>query len=455
LETLLLKSQNCSIHKTCPDSSSRKGAYRFLSNPKVKESNLIEGLEEQCSRNVEDKDIIAFCDTSSFNFTSHKGRLTDFTGLGSIGSVHGTHPLGFLMHPILIHERTSGTPLGVSAVHLWARPEQTKREESERYDAKGTFIEDKESYKWIEPCLFCKDGSLAKAKNITFVMDREGDIMEVFDRLTDNRTNVIVRVMHNRSIETQENEKEKLYDYVSKQPIISTKYIKLKGNKRKKRTAEVEIKMAHCKLQWPTGQKVSYKNNSDGIWVTIIEVKEKKHKGYKNEPLLIWRLITTKEIQTEEQAKEVIRIYEQRWRIEEFFKLLKSDGYNIESTELETGKSIRKLTLLLMKVSIKILRLKAARDGTTDMEVTDEFNSNEIACLEILNEELSGNTKKQMNPYNPKNLAWATWVIARLGGWKEFYNATRPPGNKTLIWGMDKFEGIMIGYNILKKKDVY
>jgi len=425
-----------------------------LSNRNVKESALIQDLEEQCAGNVGDKAVIAFCDTSSFNFSSHKGRLKDLTGLGSLGSVNGSHPLGFLMHPVLVHEQSSGTPLGVSAVKLWARQEEAQREKSKRYETKNIVIEDKESYKWLGPCLSSRDGTLAAAKQITFVMDREGDIMEVYDRIPNERTNVLVRAMHNRKIITPEQEKEKLYDYVSKQAVSTSEIIKVKGNKRKKRNAAVTIKFAKCTLQWHRRQKVSFRNNPKGIEVTIIEVEEKIHQGHKGEPPLIWRLITTKNIQTAEQAKEEIRIYGQRWRIEEYFKLLKSDGYNIESTELETGKSIRKLTLLLMKVSIKVQRLKAARDGTTQLQVADVFNAEEIECLESINEEVSGNTKKQLNPHDPKNLAWATWIIARLGGWQEFYTNKRPPGNKTLMWGMDKFEGIMIGYSIYKKKDV-
>lgn len=374
--------------------------------------------------------------------------------MGSLGSCHGTHPLGFLMHPILVHEQTSGSPLGISAVKLWSRQEEAKREKSKRYETKDIHIEDKESYKWLGPCLSSREESLANADQITFVMDREGDIMEVYDRLPNDRTDVLVRAMHNRNIVTPKQEKEKLFDFVSKQPASGTDTINVKGNKRKKRKARVEIKYAKCILQWHRRQKVSYKNNPEGVEITIIEVKEKTHKGYKDEPPLIWRLISTKDIDNSEQAKEEIRIYAQRWRIEEYFKLLKSDGYNIESTELESGKSIRKLTLILMKVSIKIQQLKAARDGTTEMQVADIFNEKEIECLELINEDVSGNTIKQMNPHDPQNLAWATWIIARLGGWKEFYNNKRPPGHKTLIGGLYKFEGIMIGYSIFKNKDV-
>jgi len=425
-----------------------------LANVKVNEDSLIKKLEEQCKSNVGGKKVIAFCDTSSFNFTTHKGRIKDFTGLGSLGSVNGTHPLGFFMHPILVHNQSSGVPLGISTVKMWSRETEVKREKSKRYQTADITIESKESYKWLGPCLSSRDNSLRNAEHITFVMDREGDIMEVYDRVPNERTDVLIRAMHNRNIVTPEQNQEKLYDYISHQPVNFTGIIKIKGNKRKKRKAEVEIKYAKCTLQWSKKQKVSYKNHPEGVEVTIIEVKEKVHKGYKEEPPLIWRLITTKKIETAEEAKEEIRIYTQRWRIEEYFKMLKSDGYNIESTELESGISIRKLTLMIMKVSIKVQRLKAARNGTTDLQVRDVFNDKEVECLELINEEVSGDTIKQQNPYDPCNLAWATWIIARLGGWKEFYNDKRPPGNKTLIWGMDKFDGIMIGYSIFKKKDV-
>lgn len=416
---------------------------------------LIENLGHQCLQNVVGKKIIAFCDTTSFNVNNHKKRITDFEGLGSLGKSNGKQALGFWMHPILVHEQSSGVPLGISSVQLWSRPEKSKRPKSKRYETKDICIEEKESYKWLGPCLRSREKSLSKAEHIIFVMDREGDIMEVYDRIPNEHTDVLCRVMHNRRVQLPgSEEKEKLYDYIARQDVSFSDEVNIQCRKRKKRNAEVEIRIGKCRLQWSKRQKVSYKNNPDGVGVTIIEVREKTHKGYRDEPPLLWRLITTQKIQTKAQAREQIRIYTQRWRIEEFFKLLKSDGFKIESTELQSGKSIRKLTLILMKVSIKIQQLKAARDGKTNMKVSDFFDQQEIKCLESINVQVNGNTVKQQNPFDPENLAWATWIIARLGGWQEFYDKSRPPGHKTLIWGMDKFDSIMIGYNLSKNKDV-
>ena len=454
LENGFVGSLNCSIHKTGSSESFLKGAYRFLLNPKVTESELIGSLQDQCMANVENKEVLAFCDTSSFNIDNHKNRITDYTGLGSIGKNQHQSTLGFLMHPILVCEAHTGTPIGISDVELLTRPLRAKRKKSKRYETKDIVIESKESYKWLGPCLASKQSSLAKAKHVNFIMDREGDIMEVYDRLKDERTDVLVRSNHNRNIETPAGEIMKLTAFISSQEVIGEKIVKVGGKKRKKRNAKVEIRIGNCKLLWPSRQKVSYKNNEQGVEVSIIEVRESRHEGYSKEPPLIWRLISTKRIETKEQALEQVENYEQRWRIEEYFKLLKSDGYNIEGTELEKGTSIRKLILILMKTSIKVLQLKAARSGKGNMQVKEVFNEQEISCLTQLNEELSGDTEKQMNPYQANHLGWAWWIIARLGGWKEFYTNKRPPGNKTFIWGLEKFDAVMIGYNIDKKKDV-
>ena len=90
--------------------------------------------------------------------------------------------------------------------------------------------------------------------------------------------------------------------------------------------------------------------------------------------------------------------------IEEFFKLLKTDGYDIEGTELSTGKVIRKLILLVMKASIKVLQLKAARDGSSNEKIDLLFSEKEISCLKSLNKKLAGGTVKQQNPHDEGSL---------------------------------------------------
>jgi hypothetical protein len=48
-----------------------------------------------------------------------------------------------------------------------------------------------------------------------------------------------------------------------------------------------------------------------------------------------WRLLTTLLVTTKADAEEVIGLYRPRWRIEQVFRALKSDGLALEETQLE------------------------------------------------------------------------------------------------------------------------
>ncbi len=174
--------------------------------------------------------------------------------------------------------------------------------------------------------------------------------------------------------------------------------------------------------------------------MSYVEVKQEGENI--NDPVH-WIVLSSKEIKTNEDALGIIKIYQKRWSIEVYFKLLKSDGFNIEKTELETGRGIRKLALLIMSASIKILQLKAAREGQTDLKTKDVFSQKEIKCLKKLNTKYEGKTEKQKNPYQVNHLSWASWIIARIGGWSEFYDKKNLPGNKSFTRGLEKFETIM------------
>ena len=134
---------------------------------------------------------------------------------------------------------------------------------------------------------------------------------------------------------------------------------------------------------------------------------------------------------------------------------MKKKGFDIESSELESGSSIKKLLLVGMKSSIKVMQLKSARDGKTKIKVNEVFTESEIDCLKILNEECQGVTEKQKNPHDKTSLSWASWIIARIGGWKG-YASQRPPGTIIFKRGFEKFELMMLGVQIAEKsRDVY
>lgn len=97
---------------------------------------------------------------------------------------------------------------------------------------------------------------------------------------------------------------------------------------------------------------------------------------------------------------EILEIYRASWRIGKFFKLIKIEGFNLESSELEQGSSIRKLSLFIMEGSLKIKKLKISRYGEGEMKTSDIFDNEDIKLLEILYEDLHSITDNQKNPYS-------------------------------------------------------
>ena len=84
----------------------------------------------------------------------------------------------------------------------------------------------------------------------------------------------------------------------------------------------------------------------------------------------------------------------------------------------------------------------------SEADATVAFSPQQQACLEQLSPSLNGRTRKQQNPYPPYSLAWAAWLIARLGGWSG-YQSQRPPGIITFYRGLQTFEGIFLGWKLV------
>lgn len=119
----------------------------------------------------------------------------------------------------------------------------------------------------------------------------------------------------------------------------------------------------------------------------------------------------------------------------------------MENAQLETGYGIRRLALMVMESALKIMQLKQARDGEKDIPTSVVFTPKEEQYLERLLPALEGQTVKQKNPYPKGQLARAAWIIARLGGWKG-YKSSRLPGTKTFKRGFDKFNAMVIAWDL-------
>jgi hypothetical protein len=104
---------------------------------------------------------------------------------------------------------------------------------------------------------------------------------------------------------------------------------------------------------------------------------------------------------------------------------------------------------MALMAAVIILQLRQSRDGKTVLPPSLVFSQEQLACLKALLPKYEGKTGKLKNPFPENNLAWATWIIARLGGWKG-YKSQRPPGVIILCEGWRKFHNIFEGWIIAR-----
>ena len=106
------------------------------------------------------------------------------------------------------------------------------------------------------------------------------------------------------------------------------------------------------------------------------------------------------------------------------------DGLNIDGSQLKKGISLKRMCLFASIVALKLLQLKLSRDCTVPCSPQVVFTTDHIELLEVLEKTVEGNTEKQKNQFPKDNLAWAGWIIARLGNWKGYKKTyfKNPPG---------------------------
>lgn len=405
------------------------GFSRWLNNPKVTVSEISEACGNQLSGRVAGLHVLVIQDTTELNYAAHAGRVR---GLGPCGN--GIDP-GLFVHPTLAVDANSRALLGLAGLQIWTRQGPTCA------DYREQAIEEKESYRWLEGAATAKR-VLAAAAMVTVIADRESDIYEEFDRIPDERSYLLTRACRDRALVGG----GRLFSIAESWPVQHQFELELRARPgRPARTAKVELRFGAVTIKRPG--RCSDPSASPQLTLRLVEVKEVDTTV---EQPIHWRLLTTHAVTTVAQALQIIAWYRERWHIEQLFRSGKSQGIDVESSQVEDAQALFKLAAIAMIAATKVMQLVLARAGTVDRPATDVVPADQLAVLEALQSELEGKTAKQKNPYAKHSIAWLAWIIARLGGWTG-YASERPPGPITFRRGWNRFEQIAHGWRI---KDV-
>jgi hypothetical protein len=115
---------------------------------------------------------------------------------------------------------------------------------------------------------------------------------------------------------------------------------------------------------------------------------------------ITWRLLSTHDVETVEQALRLIGWYRQRWHIEQLFRTVKSQGLDIEGSDIVEGDVLEKLAVIALIAACQTMQLALAFASPHDTQPASHvFNKREIQVLEALQGRLQGLTEKQRNAH--------------------------------------------------------
>ena len=407
------------------DRSGIVGFGRFLSNTRVTVGSLIEGWGSAASLACAGRHVLAIQDTSNINFHTEEGRRR---GLGKIGHGGG---YGVLLHAMLGLDAETGGLLGLVSGRVWTRDGVVSIPHAKR------LLADKESERWISTSQAAKS-VLADAALVTEISDREGDLYVKWVQTPGPRFHILTRAMIDRRIKVGGK--------------LSTACLRAGGaadvelrerHDRPARTAHLEVRFGQVELMRP--RTISENGLAPTVKVSLVEVVETG--APKGAQPVLWRLLTTHDVQDAASAWQMVEWYRMRWTIEQYFRTLKLQGLRLEDSQLESADKLIKLTAIAARSACTIMQLVQARDGRSGQAAHIAFTDAEMETLEAMLPQLEGKTALQKNPHARRSLAWAAWIIAKLGGW-DGYPKSKPPGPITFRHGLQHFKSIAKGWEM-------
>jgi len=372
------------------------------------------------------RDVVVIQDTSEIALGGRELRAAGFGPVGRGGATRGV-----LVHAAIAVDAANGGLLGVVDVKVWNR-----RGGRRKKDRRRKFAE-KESHRWLDVLEIAAE-RLGEAQSLTGVADAECDIYELF-ALRPQRVHVLTRSARERTLCSGASLSEAVAGFPVAREIVR---VIPAAPGRKERLATFELRFGPVEIRAPAGLP---KEMPKRLMLHAVEAREVAAPA--GVTPIRWLLLTSHEVRDPQRAAEMIDIYKGRWWIEQTFRTLKSAGFQIEESELGDPQAFVNFAGVATIAAVTVMQLVKARDGGSGQGIEDCFEPEDTPLLQALSKRLEGRTARQKNPHSPDDLAFATWVIARLGGWTGYYGK---PGPEVIRYGLDRFHDIKLGDQVAK-----
>jgi hypothetical protein len=308
-------------------------AGRFFASPRVTVAKLVEGWADRTGEACAGRHVLAIQDTCEVKFPTTAQRRR------GLGPVKKGNAYGVLVHAMVAVDAVSGSCLGLVGGDVWTRAGVNPTPHRQRP------LAERESVRWVNTAQQAKP-VLTSAAMVTVVADREADIYPAWGAVPEANFHILTRAMSDRSLAGGGT----LFSAAAQFSVAGQRMIELPARDpgRPKRTAVVELRYGEVEICRPRDE------HDHGLPPTVrlrlVDVRETNPPAGV-EPLH-WRLLSTHEITGPTGAWQVVGWYQLRWVIEQLFRVMKSQGLQLEDSQLASAERLVKLAAVATKLAL-------------------------------------------------------------------------------------------------------
>jgi len=398
----------------------RQGAYDFLANPHIRESDILDAMAIATAGRCEGRPFVfVVVDGTSLRLTDRK-YAKDFGAVGT--TTQGARGIK-VVHSYAVS--SDGVPLGIVDQQWWNRVPQMKRN-----DCRRRVVEEKETRYWLRTIESSNERLSGANTRLWFQVDREGDRYATLKALHNTGQWFTVRSTYGSRFVQRGRRKESLAEILEKAQSRGTYRLSVPSrDNREGRIAKLRIRTASVVLSMferPTRERYQ-------LPVNVVDVHEIGTTPHGEEPIH-WRLLTNHTIDTDEDVALVLQGYTQRWRIEDLHRTWKSGACRVEDTQLRSTRRVIKWAMIMAATATRIERIKHFARTEPSKPASVEFTPHEIAATLLMKRKYKKRT--EVIPESMPTIEQFTIWLAELGGYTG-KSSGGPPGSVTIKRGLD------------------
>ncbi len=304
-----------------------KAYYRLIGAPDdeaVTAENILQPHRRQTLRRMQGEKTVLFVqDGSALNFAKRGKGLG--TGAGARSqNLHAT-----------IAVNAEGLPLGVLRAAFDA-PQPGAEKDKPR--------EKKESCRWLQGLRDSAEAAAAlDSVQAVGVMDREADFVDLFVERRERTPGMELLVRAKTDRVPCKSDADRLFDKVRTSPARGKRILEIERQSARA-SEQAAVALRYLKVGLPAKGKAP-------VEATVVHVREENPPAEAER--LEWFLLTTLPVENADDAERILTWYGLRWRVEDYFRILKS-GCKIEELGNWTAERLQRAAAIKMVVAWRI-----------------------------------------------------------------------------------------------------